>query len=147
MATIKQIKAAQALVENGGNVSAAMREVGYSEHTAHTPQKLTESDGFKEVMEKSGLTDDFLTKALYEDIKGKPKRREKELRLAFQVKGRLSNNPDGGDRSTYNFLTIIGGDQAKRIAGRVLSNNATSEESPDRLLHSDKPELHPELAP
>jgi len=51
MPTIKQKKAVIALVENGGNVSNAMIRAGYSENTAHTPQKLTESDGFKEIAE------------------------------------------------------------------------------------------------
>jgi len=51
VATIKQEKAVIALVENGGNVSKAMLEAGYSENTAHTPQKLTESDGYKEIAE------------------------------------------------------------------------------------------------
>ena len=49
MATIKQKKAAKALVGNGGNVTQAMLVAHYSPATAHTPQKLTESEGFKEV--------------------------------------------------------------------------------------------------
>jgi hypothetical protein len=49
MATIKQKKAAKVLVGNGGNVTQAMLEVGYSPNTANTPQKLTESEGFQEV--------------------------------------------------------------------------------------------------
>ena len=50
MATIKQKLAVDALVENGGNVSQAMLKVGYSPATAKTPQKLTESDGFKDII-------------------------------------------------------------------------------------------------
>lgn len=42
MATSKQQKALAKIVENGGNVSKAMRDVGYSVNTAKTPQKLTE---------------------------------------------------------------------------------------------------------
>ena len=49
MATIKQKKAAKALVGNGGNVTQAMLEAEYSPNTANTPQKLTESEGFKEI--------------------------------------------------------------------------------------------------
>lgn len=52
MPTLKQKRAFDKVVENGGNVSAAMREVGYSAETAKTPQKLTESDGWKEMMDK-----------------------------------------------------------------------------------------------
>lgn len=54
MATIKQKRAIDKIVENGGNVSRAMIEVGYSPATAKTPQKLTESKGWDE------LTKEFL---------------------------------------------------------------------------------------
>lgn len=52
MATERQKNAFDKVVENGGNVSSAMREVGYSEETAKTPQKLTESKGWIELMEE-----------------------------------------------------------------------------------------------
>jgi len=52
MATVKQKRAAKALVGNGGNVTRAMIDSGYSVATANTPQKLTESEGFKEVWEE-----------------------------------------------------------------------------------------------
>lgn len=52
MATARQKVAAKKVVENGGNVSQAMIEAGYSPNTAHTPQKLTESKGWEELMEE-----------------------------------------------------------------------------------------------
>ena len=52
MATARQKVAAKKVVENGGNVSQAMIEAGYSPNTAHTPQKLTESKGWDELMEE-----------------------------------------------------------------------------------------------
>ena len=76
-------------MENGGNVSQAMRDVGYSENTAKTPQKLTESVGFIELCEEKGLTDSFLINALVEDIKEKKGNRKAELELGFKIKGRL----------------------------------------------------------
>lgn len=51
MATIKQKRAFTRVVENGGNVSRAMMEVGFSPATAKTPQKLTTSKGWQELME------------------------------------------------------------------------------------------------
>lgn len=48
MATDKCKKAVKNIVENGGIVSRAMEDAGYSPNTAKTPQKLTESKGFKE---------------------------------------------------------------------------------------------------
>ena len=94
MATIKQEKALEKMVENGGNVSQAMREVGYSFNTAKTPQKLTDSIGFIELCEEKGLTDDLLINALVEDIKKKKGNRKTELELGFKIKGRLVQKTD-----------------------------------------------------
>jgi ATP:corrinoid adenosyltransferase len=52
MATEKQKKAIDNLVESGGSVSGAMRDAGYSDKTAKTPKKLTESKAFKELYDK-----------------------------------------------------------------------------------------------
>lgn len=51
MATAKQKKALSKMIKNNGNVSKAMREAGYSKNTSKTPKKLTESAGFKELLE------------------------------------------------------------------------------------------------
>jgi hypothetical protein len=64
MATSKQRKTAEILVENRGkSVSGAMREAGYSGATAKNPKNLTESDGWQELMDKF-LPDDMLLEAL-----------------------------------------------------------------------------------
>lgn len=52
MATLKQKRALDVVGENGGNVSKAMEAVGYSKMTAKTPQKLTNSKGWQELMKK-----------------------------------------------------------------------------------------------
>ena len=105
MATNKQKKAVDIMLENGGNVSKAMREAGYSENTAKTPQKLTQSDGYKELME-AYLPDDMLLRALSDDIEKKIGNRKQELELAFKLKGKMTDkvehsNPDG------NLKTIV----------------------------------------
>jgi hypothetical protein len=87
MSTYKQQQTLNKIVENGGNVGQAMRDVGYSKNTAKTPQKLTESLGFIELCEERGLTDDLLINALVEDIKTKKGNRRAELELAFKIKG------------------------------------------------------------
>lgn len=51
MSTIKQKMAMENMLENGGNMGQAMIDAGYSGNTAKTPQKLTESGGWKELME------------------------------------------------------------------------------------------------
>lgn len=109
MATIKQKKALDNLVENGGNASKAMRDAGYSVETAKDPSKLTESKGFLELCEQRGLTDDFLLDALVEDIEKKPQNRKAELELAFKIKGK-----SGQDGNTYN-LNIISEDAIKKV--------------------------------
>jgi hypothetical protein len=51
MATLRQKKAIQNLVESGGkSVSKAMISAGYSAKTAKTPAKLTESKGFQNLL-------------------------------------------------------------------------------------------------
>lgn len=76
------------MVENGGNVSKAMRDAGYSPQTAKVPQKLTTSAGFAELLE-AYLPDDMLLGALSEDIEVKKANRKAELELAFKLKGKM----------------------------------------------------------
>ena len=89
--TIRQRKAFEKTMENYGNVSKSMREVGYSKNTAKTPKTLTESKGFKMLSEEY-LPNHKLLIALSEDIEKKPQNRKAELELAFKIKGLLSND-------------------------------------------------------
>jgi len=59
MTTIKQKLAVSKMVENGGNIGKAMIAAGYSPATAKTPQKLTDSRGWQEL-----IKDYFSDKAL-----------------------------------------------------------------------------------
>ena len=94
MPTIKQLRAVSKLVENGGNISKAMESANYSKNTAKTPQKLTESKGFKEICDEVGLTDDFILQCLVDDIADKPRNRATELQLGAKIKGMLSDKLD-----------------------------------------------------
>lgn len=60
--TIKQKKAIEKVVGNGGNVTKAMIEAGYSPNTANTPQKLTESKAWVELMDQYIPDDKLLLK-------------------------------------------------------------------------------------
>jgi hypothetical protein len=91
--TTKQQVALENMVENGGNVSRAMLNAGYSPNTAKTPQKLTGSKGFLALCEEKGLTDDLLVQALVEDIRDKKGNRKAEIELGFKIKGRLLQKP------------------------------------------------------
>jgi len=131
MATIRQKLAFEKLVENGGIASRAMVSINpktnkpiYAQATAQTPSKLTESKGFQELCDEVGLTDNFLTKALYDDIKAKKKNRKPELELAFKVKGRLKEQDEKPKGNTYNIFIA---EQRDRIARRVLARNAGGE--------------------
>ncbi len=61
MPTIKQKKAFNKIVENRGNISKTMLEVGYAENSARNPKNLTDSDGWMELM-KTHLPDSLLAK-------------------------------------------------------------------------------------
>lgn len=50
--TTKQQKAIENAVENGGNVSKAMKDAGYSPATAKNPKKLTESEAWQQLMDE-----------------------------------------------------------------------------------------------
>lgn len=52
MATEKQKRALKLSLENGGNMSKAMRDAGYTAASAKTPQKLTESKGWQELLDE-----------------------------------------------------------------------------------------------
>ena len=50
--TVKQQAAVSKIVENRGNVSKTMLEVGYDENTSKNPKNLTDSKGWNELMEE-----------------------------------------------------------------------------------------------
>lgn len=113
MATTKQRKALDKIVENRGNVSRAMIDVGYNLATAKNPKNLTESIGFRELCEEQGLTDKLLLKALVADIKAKPKNRKAELELGFKVKGRMAEDEQPKAATVINLNFIGFGNNAK----------------------------------
>ncbi|HSX53568.1 MAG TPA: hypothetical protein VLF90_04375 [Patescibacteria group bacterium] len=87
--TTKQQKAINIAVENGGNVSKAMRDAGYSVSTAKNPNKLTDSKAWKESLNEY-LPDSFLLESLTLDIVNNPGNRKAYLELAFKLKGKLN---------------------------------------------------------
>lgn len=60
--TFRQRKAIKILSEKGGSMGSAMRKAGYSDISALTPARLTKSKGYVRILEKAGMTDDFLAK-------------------------------------------------------------------------------------
>lgn len=91
MATRRQKKAIAILAENGGIVSDAMRRAGYSEISAATPKKLTESKAFKSLAER--IPDDLLDKVHLEGLQATQAR--------FTPEGELIHLPDYATRHKY----------------------------------------------
>lgn len=92
------------MVGNGGNVTQAMIAAGLSPNTAHTPKKLTDSKGFKEVLAEYGLTEGLITAALVEDINAKPEKRFNELSLGAEILGMKKR--EGGPTNNVLILNI-----------------------------------------
>ena len=89
MAVIRQKKLLKKVIENNGNISKSMREVGYSPETARNPQQVTNSKGWKELLEEY-LPDDYILNAIQEDIDNAEKgSRTPILTLATKLKGKL----------------------------------------------------------
>lgn len=121
MATLRQKRLAAKIIENRGNASKSMIEVGYSAATAHNPQQITNSKGFQELCDELGLTDNLLVTALVSDIKKKPKNRKAELELGFKVRGKLQDVP-GGNKT---LIVVVTGQSANRY-GAVASPSSNS---------------------
>lgn len=109
MPTIKQKKAFIEIVEKGRtSVSAVMRDVGYTDKTAIDPSKLTQSKGWKELLEEA-LPDELLALKHVEGLNAtkphtsltEPDRtvidyavRGKYLEMAYKLKGRLQDRTE-----------------------------------------------------
>ena len=106
MATLKQQRTLEKIVENRGNISKSMREAGYSRATAKNPKNLTQSKSWQELVEEylpdrkiAEIHSRFLDKI--EPHTGQPHSDVlKALDLAYKVKGKykvalhIESNPD-----------------------------------------------------
>ena len=133
MATEMQKGLAEAIVKNKSlppykrkSKKELLVSSGYALKSATSvPSTIIEAKGVKDALREWGLTEELITTALVEDIKGKKKKRVKELGLGAEILGMKKQEPHG----TTNNLIIIGGDQAARIARRAIARIAGSEES------------------
>jgi hypothetical protein len=94
MPTIKQRVAADLIVENRGNISKSMLQAGYDATTAKNPKNLTESRGYKEILDEYGLTEGLIVLSLVEDIKSKPQNRKAELELGAKIRQMMTEKVD-----------------------------------------------------
>lgn len=123
MATLRQKIAVDKIVENQGNVSKAMREAGYPETTAKNPKNLTDSKGFKELMNEYGLTDGLIAKSLVDDINKKPKNRLGELRLGAEILGMKAIEGTGNKT----LIVMLTGQSSERYG--IKTDTITSDNS------------------
>ena len=93
MATQKQKALAKKIVENNGNVSKSMRDVGYSESSATNPQVFVKALDRQGLIDKH-LPDSLIMEALEEDIKAKKQNRKGEIELAAKIKRMLSDKQE-----------------------------------------------------
>ena len=110
MATIKQKKAFKNVVENGGNITKAMKDAEYSKNTANTPQKLTESVGWKELMD-TYLPDELLAK------------KHKELLNKTDKEGYLDTNAVKGGLDMAYKLKGSYAPEKKELSGKIETVN------------------------
>lgn len=111
MSTIKQQNLARLRLDNPQIEKKQLVELGgYSEAVQKTPSKALESKGYKEALRELGLTEEFITTALVNDIENKPKNRLGELRLGSEILG-MTEHQNGGSKT---LVLVISGESANR---------------------------------
>jgi hypothetical protein len=93
-------------------MAGALQKAGYSTLTSTKPKLVTETQGFKELCKKSGLTEDLVLRSIADDIKGKPKDRSKELNIGCKVLGLYKADNEQGNKGVIDipdadFIEII----------------------------------------
>lgn len=129
MANNLQKKAVEELkrqLETSGKmiVSKAMRKAGYSEAMAKNPQRLTESVGYKELVDEY-LPRDYLMDALKSDIENKPGKRTRELEIAFKLRepiDRPNDTPPPDPNKKPDQHLHLHGDMAQQFLDHVMDN-------------------------
>jgi len=124
-----QRRTADALVGTGGNVTRAMRVAGYAEGTVNTPQKVTESKGFRALCVELGLTHELIINSLAEDIKKKQQNRKGELELAAKLTGALEDTTKVNDSPITNQTVNIIGKEALSDFIELYRNKVTDKHS------------------
>ena len=108
MPTIKQKEAFDETLENRGNVTKAMREVGYKETTINNPSDLTESNGWKQLMDRH-ISEEKLAKVHSEGLEAT--KQEKGL------EGEVIDVPDHTVRHKYL-------DTGYKIRGKIVKEES-----------------------
>ncbi len=113
--TMRQRKALKIALENGGKISPAMSEAGFSPAYAKNPQKLKDSDGWKSLLVEVGLDDKTLLKKSKQHLDAKTLRQ-------MQV------DPDISDSDIRDVIKKAGGVFLKASVIEVVYKNKKGEE-------------------
>lgn len=107
MATMRQKKAIELVVENHGNVSKSMREAGYPDITAKNPKNLTESKAWLELVDQ-GLPDDMLLAVHREGLQATKRSGIGGMKIGIGTDGKVNDfghtdidEPDYATRHKY----------------------------------------------
>jgi len=122
MSTDLQKDLAEAIVENmkkprakRKNKKELLVSTGYSEVTAESiPSKIIEAKGVKDALKEWGLTEELITTALVDDIKGKPKNRKEELKLGAEILG-MKAEKDTNINFIQNNINILDEEEKKAL--------------------------------
>lgn len=126
----KQRKAAEIRLQNPElDSKAVMALSGYGTGAQHTPSVVEESKGYKKALAEFGLTEELITTALVEDIKGKPKKRVHELRLGSDILGMTEHEPDRGNKPAPILAFIFNGVRNNNSDKEGGGNEETPEDS------------------
>jgi hypothetical protein len=122
--TIKQKLAMKLSLENGGNITKAMREAGYNENTIHNPSNLTQSKTWLRLMEDK-LPD---TKLLDKHIEALEATRTVSAQVLVQSNGKVVKKEDEGIIETPDYLTRLKAvELGYRIKGKLRPEEGTNQ--------------------
>jgi hypothetical protein len=147
--TEKQKKAVNNMIAQkaeGGNINKgkALLDAGYGRRVSMNPRLVTETVGFKQLMEEH-LPDVDLVAYLAEDIKDKPGNRIQELKLAFGLKGHGSENVSvdvSNNREMDILRDILNGKETEAV--EILEDTGNIEEQLKILKGDDNGNQQPE---
>lgn len=94
------------ILDNPKSTGEVLESVGYGFGLTNSPQRVTESIGFKQALRDLGLTEELITSSLVQDIKAKPEKRIQELKLGADILGMVKREDEQTKKqnNTYNFL-------------------------------------------
>jgi hypothetical protein len=128
MATIKQQKAVRIMSETMRNSTSKpikmgqiLKQAGYSESVSKTPQRVTQTKGWNELMQIY-VDDEFMIKKLRKLFdSSNPMMVAKAIDMTCKLKGYYKTNPAIGERSIYEDMTIEELDAEEERLNRLLN--------------------------